>query len=85
MGSHPLLSRNLQPYVAYRYVPLCAETNIAKKVNWGQGFSQNATEFVSAHDYIHRLQNLQVMQPIKSFEPPYCKFEYGPARFILEK
>ena len=27
------LSRNLQPYVAYRYVALRAETNIAKKVN----------------------------------------------------
>ena len=79
------LSRNLQPYVAYRYVALRAEMNIAKKVNWGQGFSQNATEFVSAHDYIHRLQNLQVMQPKKSFEPPYCKFEYGSACFIVGK
>ena len=65
------LSRNLQPYVAYRYtMALRAETNIAKKVNWGQGFSQNATEFVSAHDYIHRLQKFQVMQPRKSFESP---------------
>ena len=65
---------------------LRSETTVAEKVNWGQGFSQNATEFVSAHDYIHRLQKFQVMQPRKSFESPYCKFdEYGPARFIVGK
>ena len=63
---------------------LRAEMNIAKKVNWGQGFSQNATEFVSAHDYI-QTPKISGDAAKKSFESPYCKFEYGPARFILGK